>query len=324
MPEEADARPFAWGEIKDRVKERIAELEKTIGAENGNRVNLALSPGATRQRISELLCARADGWADRAANIYRESLVQIGREDAPGASLSVWLNGLCPFIDETLRKLLFATCGFGLREYELLRSRSRKNQKRPDTLITQETAFGVHLAVNRVMTRLEPAWADQAFVPQVDLIPAGSNPLLPERDNPSFSKHAAINGREVHQMQVANVSSPESSTGNRYSENEDRALVRHPVPAATPAKSPQKRAPRIKEPCYDGAANIIKENPEIDLHRFCIQMDRRAAQNQRNAKYLPPKNWRVRSFLEQKRKRPNTVSSFMSRVRTRLRADGFI
>jgi len=108
MPDESAARPFEWSEVNELAEKKIDELKKAISAEISNEVKLAPPPGATRRRISELLGERADDWAGRAANTYKESLVLIGREETPGARISVWLNGLRSFIDDDLRRLLLA------------------------------------------------------------------------------------------------------------------------------------------------------------------------------------------------------------------------
>ena len=85
-------------------------------------------------------------------------------------------------------------------------------------------------------------------------------------------------------------------------------------------KVPAKRI-RSKEPCYEGAEAIVAKDPTINVHRFCIQMDRKAEQTPKSPKYKPPSGWKFRSFLEQYQQgRANTVSAFLSRVKKSIRA----
>jgi hypothetical protein len=108
------------------------------------------------------------------------------------------------------------------------------------------------------------------------------------------------------------------------------ALAKQPKPvpqSSTGSNSQQgipsirKRPHRSKEPCYEGAAIILRTAPKIDPRSFCIKMDRRAEQNTKDLKFQPPKSWNVRSFLEQHGKRANTISAFMTRVRRILRTE---
>lgn len=84
--------------------------------------------------------------------------------------------------------------------------------------------------------------------------------------------------------------------------------------------SKQKRAPRAKPPCFEAAITLLTKEPKLSLVEFCRKMDAKAEQFKSATKYRPPENWGVRSFYDQYRKRRNTVSSFVSRVRREMRS----
>jgi hypothetical protein len=276
MPEDSAARPFEWSEIHDQVEKKIPELVKASRAEIGAAIKSVPPPGGARQRFFALLGEKLDDCADRAANICKECLTEIGREDAPGASLSIWSNSLRSFIEEDLRSLGFLACGIGPHEKELMLTRvSRRpfsgrgwGSSSPKAADLRSQAHQIGVIVELVRTRME-----KEFIQPVP-------------------------------------------------NNHVRAIAVQSIQAAALDKPTKKRTPRTKELCYEGAANIIKEDLEIDRHSFCIQMDRKAAQTSQNAKYLPPAKWGVRTFGAQLNKRPNTVSRFMTTVRTKLREDG--
>jgi hypothetical protein len=178
MPDDSAARPFKWSEIHDQVEKKILELLKNIRAETGAAVNPVPSQGGAQQRYFTLLGEKADGWADGAADIYKERLAQVCREDDPRARLSVWSNDLYFFIDDDLRELLLVVCGFGPRDHQLLMSGTtfanallRKYPIAPDVLDAQETAIAVHRIIYRVTTRLQAEWGDR---PQRRLAPTRS------------------------------------------------------------------------------------------------------------------------------------------------------
>ena len=80
-------------------------------------------------------------------------------------------------------------------------------------------------------------------------------------------------------------------------------------------KSPKRRPTRAKPLCFALAVDLVSINPELTLVEFCRIMDRKAAQFPRSQKYLPPKSWKVASFMDQYRNRSNTVSRFLFDVR---------
>ena len=80
----------------------------------------------------------------------------------------------------------------------------------------------------------------------------------------------------------------------------------------------RKRSPRPKSLCFQAALNVLRTNPRLSLERFCRLMDSKAEQYPTSLKYRPPENWRVRTFMEQYRKRSNTVSRFLTSVRKEL------
>jgi hypothetical protein len=79
--------------------------------------------------------------------------------------------------------------------------------------------------------------------------------------------------------------------------------------------SPKRGPTRPKPLCFASAVDLVSRNPELTLVQFCRIMDRKAEQFPRSQKYLPPKTWKVASFMEQYRNRSNTVSRFLSDVR---------
>jgi hypothetical protein len=81
-----------------------------------------------------------------------------------------------------------------------------------------------------------------------------------------------------------------------------------------------KRATRPKPACFKSAVEQVSKNPSLTLVEFCRLMDRKAAQFPNSQKYLPPKNWKARSFFEQYDRRSNTVSRFLSDVRKAKRS----
>ena len=100
--------------------------------------------------------------------------------------------------------------------------------------------------------------------------------------------------------------------GVSYVDPRGRGIENRPV---------QKRGPRPQKPCYEGAATILRATPRLDLRTFCMKIDAKAEQNPNSPRYQPPNGWKVRSFLDQYEKRPNTVAGFVCRVRKILSAE---
>ncbi len=93
-----------------------------------------------------------------------------------------------------------------------------------------------------------------------------------------------------------------SVVGNSVTEADHRAVTR-------------KRRSREKPACYETALNVVRSDKDIAPLAFCKKMDSKAAQYPAEPKYKPPSSWRADTFFIQHRKRPNTVSSFLSRLR---------
>lgn len=85
---------------------------------------------------------------------------------------------------------------------------------------------------------------------------------------------------------------------------------------------PGKRTTRPKPPCFESAIEQLTKNPQLSLVAFCRLMDSKANQYQTSQKYRPPKSWEVRTFMEQYKKRSNTVSRFLSDVRKAMNSEG--
>ena len=83
-----------------------------------------------------------------------------------------------------------------------------------------------------------------------------------------------------------------------------------------------KRPTRPKPLCFESALKQLRENPGLPLVDLCRLMDRKAEQYPTSQKYLPPERWKVRSFMEQYKKRSNTVSRFLSDVRKAANSAG--
>jgi hypothetical protein len=80
----------------------------------------------------------------------------------------------------------------------------------------------------------------------------------------------------------------------------------------------RKRAPRSRPPCFETAVALFTKKPNLSLIQFCRDMDSNAEKFRSALKYRPPESWRTRTFYEQYRKRANTVSRFVSTVRSEI------
>ena len=78
------------------------------------------------------------------------------------------------------------------------------------------------------------------------------------------------------------------------------------------------RKPRQSELCYQPARDILNKNPQITTKGFAQQMDRKAEQYPSVRKYAPPARWHVRTFMEQYKKRANTLAKFITDIRKSL------
>jgi hypothetical protein len=83
-------------------------------------------------------------------------------------------------------------------------------------------------------------------------------------------------------------------------------------------KLEKSRKGKDKAPSFFVAVNLLRKNRDLTLVAFCRWMDSKSEQFRGVPKYKPPTNWKVQSFYEQYRKRPNTVSRFLSTVRKYL------
>lgn len=91
----------------------------------------------------------------------------------------------------------------------------------------------------------------------------------------------------------------------------------HAQKGTSATSTPKRRASRPKPPCFESAVELLKKDQyrNLTLIGFCQLMDCKADQYPSTVKYRPPASWKVRSFLEQYRKRANTVSRFLHNVR---------
>jgi hypothetical protein len=80
-----------------------------------------------------------------------------------------------------------------------------------------------------------------------------------------------------------------------------------------------KRAARNRPLCFETAIALMSKSPDLNLVQFCRKMDSDAEKFRSALKYLPPKSWKTRTFYEQYQKRANTVSRFLSAVRSEAR-----
>ena len=85
----------------------------------------------------------------------------------------------------------------------------------------------------------------------------------------------------------------------------------------------QRRNFRAKPPCFETAVALMKKKPNLSLVQFCREMDSNAEKFRSAVKYRPPESWYVPTFHAQYQKRSNTVSRFVSAVRSEIarRAD---
>lgn len=95
-------------------------------------------------------------------------------------------------------------------------------------------------------------------------------------------------------------------------------LEKSSIEIETKSPSKRKRAPRAKALCFETAIALLTKKPNLTLIQFCREMDSNAEKFQSASKYCPPDTWKVRTFYEQYQKRSNTVSRFVSAVRSEI------
>lgn len=80
----------------------------------------------------------------------------------------------------------------------------------------------------------------------------------------------------------------------------------------------RRRPPRARALCFEAAIALLSKKPHLSLVQFCREMDSNAEKFRSAPKYRPPESWETRTFYEQYQKRANTVSRFVSAVRSEI------
>jgi hypothetical protein len=156
-----------------------------------------------------------------------------------------------------------------------------------------------------VGTEAIPEWAWQLAGAQQDMVPSGLNPQ--KKASAHFRWLAVTLRDELEDLRNGAVAKAFVSGKGQ----EAFAITRRERPG------------RPKPPCFESAAEQLRQKPALTLLEFCQLMDRKADQYQNTSKYLPPKTWGVRCFKEQYDKRSNTVSRFLFSVRSMNRSEGY-
>jgi hypothetical protein len=84
----------------------------------------------------------------------------------------------------------------------------------------------------------------------------------------------------------------------------------------------RKRPPRPRPLSFEAAIALLSKKPHLSLVQFCREMDSNAEKFRSAPKYRPPESWETRTFYEQYQKRANTVSRFVSAVRSEIARRG--
>jgi hypothetical protein len=155
MDELRSERPFRLTEIHASAAEKLKELESTLRGGIAEHFVWFFYRTDNQSQLLALVEDQAHAWVERADQVYRLCLRDVGREESPAILASIWDKGLSFFITGTVRELILESCGINeelrsVAEIDLLQFRSGL----PEMMVLHRTIN----EVDRVVKKIHDEW----------------------------------------------------------------------------------------------------------------------------------------------------------------------